>query len=117
MPFKTSTKIMRFHFIRMSWIMMVACLIAGACRKTIQPTVPADSQLAFFNASQYLFSQMQQTSGRSGYAYVLLDNNTAPYTYPDTVGSSLPPLPIFSFGSYEYPAGANSINTSQPWAT
>lgn len=82
---------------RISLLIAIACMVMGACKKIVAPVTAPDSELAFFNVSQYLIGETPQIAGK---CYVLLDSPAAAY-------------PTFSFGDDQ--STDNVTNTAQPW--
>ena len=82
---------------KISLLTAIACIALGACKKIVTPVTAPDSELAFFNVSQYLIGETPQSGG---VCYVLLDSPAAAY-------------PSFSFGDYQ--STENEINSTQPW--
>lgn len=90
---------MPINDIRISLLILIAitCIAMSACKKIVTPVTTPDSELAFFNVSQYLIGETPQTGG---VCYVLLDSPAATY-------------PSFSFGDYQ--STDIEINSTQPW--
>lgn len=82
---------------RIPLFLFIACITMSACKKIVAPVTAPDSELAFFNVSQYLIGETPQSGG---ICYVLLDSPAAAY-------------PSFSFGAYQ--STDNELNSTQPW--
>jgi len=77
--------------------LLTAILILAACRKNANEWSQPDSQIGFFNASEYLQNQMLNTHGRS---YILIDTKDTTHS-----GSTASVTPFFGNGEnlFQFP--------------